>query len=140
MEQRDYLLRQIEIMTQVLVNLIRRLLGLKDIYEEEVQQTTDEVLKEQLDLSIDKIINTEIDEIEELIFKRKGIHKSNIDLFAEILLINAKTKQNPEQKVNLLNKALRLLEWLDNTENTFSMERHKKMNEIQHLINENTKN
>jgi hypothetical protein len=31
MEQSDYLLRQIQLMTQTLANLIRRLLGIKEI-------------------------------------------------------------------------------------------------------------
>ncbi len=135
MEQRDYLLRQIELMTQAFVTLIRRLLGLKDIKEVEIQQTTDEVLKEQLDLSIEQILNTPIDETTELIIQQKGVHKTNLDLLAEILVINAKARQQTEQRIQLLESALQLYEWLDNNDNTFSMERHKKMNEIRMLIN-----
>ncbi len=134
MEQRDYLLRQIELMTQAFVSLIRRLLGLKELTEEETQQTTDEVLREHLDISITQILQTQLDEIVDFIIKRKGIHKSNIDLLAEILVINAKSRQETEQKVNLYKKALELYEWLDRSGDTYSMERHRKIKEIRYIL------
>ncbi len=134
MEQRDYLLRQIELMTQTLVTLIRRLLGLKDITEEEIQQSTDEVLKEQLDISITQVMEAEPNEIIDLLLKHKSINKSNIDLIADILFINAKAKHHANQKINLLERALKLYEWIDSTGNTFSIERHQKMNEIRLMI------
>jgi len=134
MEQRDYLLRQIELMTQAFVSLIRRLLGLKELTEEETQQTTDEVLKEHLDISITQVLQTQLHEIVDFIIKRKGIHKSNIDLLAEILVINAKSRQETEQKVDLYKKALELYEWLDQSGDTYSMERHRKIEEIHYFL------
>lgn len=134
MEQRDYLLRQIEIMTQTLVNLIRRLLGLKEINEEEAQQATDEMLKDSLNLSITDILNTPLDEIVDLILNHEGTHESNIDLFAEILVINAKASNKEQRKIKLLERALELYNWLDKKTGTFSIERHQKMNEIKNLL------
>lgn len=136
MEKRDYLLRQIELMTQAFVSLIRRLLGLKELNEEEVQQTTDEMLKEYLDISVRKIMQMEFHELVELISKKQGIHKSNLDLLAEIIVLNAESRQNTEEKTNLYRKALDLYEWIDKTGDTFSMERFRKMEEIRFLIAE----
>ena len=134
MEQRDYLLRQIELMTQTLVALIRRLLGLKDLSEKETQRVTDEVLKEQLDISMTQIIETEPESIVELLTRHNGITISNVDLFADILVINAKARHNANQKLNLLVRALKLYEWIDMTGNTFSIERHQKINDIRMMI------
>ena len=121
-------------MTQAFVTLIRRLLGLKDLLEEEVQQTTDEVLKEQLDLSVTQIMNADIDKLIDVISKKKGIHKSNVDLFAEILVINANSRELAEERIDLYNKALKLYEWLEKSSDTYSIERHRKMNEVRNLI------
>jgi hypothetical protein len=136
MEQRDYLLRQIEIMTQTLVNLIRRLLGLKEINEEDAQQATDEMLKDNLNLSITDILNTPLDEIVDLILSHEGTHETNIDLFAEILAINAKASTDAQRKRKLFERALELYSWLDRKSGTFSIERHQKMNEIKNYLAE----
>ncbi len=134
MEQRDYLLRQIELMAETLANLIRRLLGLKEINEEEAQQATDEMLKENLQISISDIVNTPLDQIVDLILDREGIHETNIDLFAEILFLNAKASKDPLRKRKLYERSLELYEWLDRKSGTFSIERHQKMNEIKNLL------
>ena len=134
MEQRDYLLRQIELMAEVLANLIRRLLGLKEINEEEALQTTDEMLRENLNISIAELLNTPLDKTADLILDREGIHESNIDLFAEVLFINAKASNDPVRKRKLYERALELYNWLDRKTGTFSIERHQKMNEIKILV------
>lgn len=136
MEQRDYLLRQIELMTQAFVSLIRRLLGLKELKEEETEQTTDEVLKEQLDISISQVLETNYDELIDLFISKKGIHISNIELLADILVINARARKDTRQKTDLYKKALELYEWLDKKGDTYSIERHKKMNEIHYFLSD----
>ena len=138
MEQRDYLLRQIELMTQAFVSLIRRLLGLKELTEEEIEQTTDEVLKEQLDMSISQVLENNYNKLVDLIISKKGIHIPNVELLAEILVINAHARKDAGQKTDLYKKALELYEWLDKKGDTFSMERHKKMKELRFLLSEKT--
>ena len=134
MEQSDYLLRQIHFMTQALVSLIRRLLGQKDIHENEIYNMTDEVLKEQLEISLEQVMNTQTDAIVDRIVGRKGMQETNTDLFADILVINAKARHRPEERVNLLIKALELYQWTDRSGNTYSQERQKKMDEIRVLL------
>lgn len=134
MEQRDYLLRQIEIMTQTLVNLIRRLLGLKEINEEETQQATDEMLKENLNISLSEIINTPLDKLVDWVLDQEGIHTTNVDLFAEILTLNAQASSDPQRKLKLYERALELYNWLDEKSGIFSIERHQKMITIKNYI------
>jgi hypothetical protein len=136
MEQRDYLLRQIELMTQTLANLIRRLLGLNEITEEEAEQATDEMLKDNLNISINVILDTPLDKLVDLILKQENIHETNIDLFAEILVINAKASNDSKRKRKLFERANILYSWLDQKTGTFSIERHQKMNEIQNLMDD----
>lgn len=138
MEQRDYLLRQIEIMTQTLANLIRRLLGLKEINEEEAVQATDEMLMDSLNISVAEILNTPLDNMVDLILSKESIHETNIDLFAEVLVINAKASVDLERKRRLFERALTLYKWLDKKSGTFSIERHQKMNEIENYLGEET--
>ena len=134
MEQRDYLLRQIELMAETLANLIRRLLGLKEINEEEAQQATDEMLKENLNISITEIMNTPLDKVADIIMEREGIHETNIHLFAEVLFLNAGVSKDPVRKRKLYERSLELYNWLDRKSGTFSIERHQKMNEIRNLL------
>ena len=136
MEQRDYLLRQIELMAEALANLIRRLLGLKEINEEEAQQATDEMLKENLNISITEILNTPLNKIADLILDREGIHETNIDLFAEVLFLNAKVSKDSVRKRKLYERSLELFNWLDRKSGTFSIERHKKMNQLKNFLDD----
>ena len=140
MEQRDYLLRQIELMTQAFVSLIRRLLGLKELKEEEIEQTTDEVFTKQLDLSLSQVMEINLDEIVDFIISKKGIDLSNVDLLARILVINAYVREDAEQKADLYKKALELYEWSDKKSHTYSMERFRKMEEIRYLLAKGFKN
>jgi hypothetical protein len=128
MEQRDYLLRQIEMMTQFLMALIKRLMGLKsNDTEEDYKEVTNTMLKEQLDTSLEEILLIPVDEVADFIIQRKGIHQSNIDLFAEVLMINARVETKLKKKKELLIRAIELLEWADNTSGIYSMERHQKI-------------
>jgi hypothetical protein len=135
MEQSDYLLRQIELMTQTLANLIRRLMGIKEISEEEAEQTTNELLEEYLHLSIKEIVNTPLDEIVDRILQHDGMYETNMDLFAEILVLNAKNSGDERRQMYLLERGLAVYDWLDRKSGTFSAERHRKMNEIKNLMN-----
>jgi hypothetical protein len=123
-------------MTQTLANLIRRLLGIKEIHEEEAEQATDEMLTEYLNLSLNEILRTPLKDIVELIIEKEGIHETNMDLFAEVLLIHGKVASDAERKRKFLERAYELYQWLDIKSGIFSIERHQKMNEIKFLLGE----
>jgi hypothetical protein len=135
MEQRDYLMRQIEMMTQFLLILIRRLTGMKkNGHEEEQKAATDALLKEHLSTSLDEILQIPLNDIADFITKKKGIHQSNIDLFATVLVLNAKAETDENRKRQLLLLALELLQWADHSGGVFSLERHRQINEINALL------
>ncbi len=135
MEQRDYLLRQLELMTQAMVALIRRLLGMKDPgHEEEAMQATDELLKEYLGTTLQEIIDVPAEKCIEFLVHEKKLHPSNVDLFAEMLVLNATLLSDLEQKKKLLKIALELLTWLDVNGKLYSMDRQQKIVEVRRLL------
>lgn len=132
MQQRDYLMRQIEQMSQALVALIRKLLGLKtEKNEEETEKATNELLQDQLNTSLRELLNVQPGEIAQFIVETKGLDVSNLDLFADVLVLNAKARSNGTDKEKLFRIALELYKWTDNKSKTFSMERQSKVREIQ---------
>jgi len=135
MQQRDFLMRQIEQMSQALAALIRKLLGLKtENTEEETQQSTNELLKDQLNTSIKELLSIPSEEIYEFIVKEKGLDESNLEVFADVLVLNAKVKSIHADQVKLYKIALEVYQWIDNKSRTFSMERQNKILEIEELL------
>lgn len=137
MEQRDYLLRQIQMMAQVIAALVRKLMGLKEQgTEEEIVQVTDEMLTEYFDTSLVEIVQTPLEKTVEQMIQNKKLHPSNVDLFAEVLMINADKSEYAANRKKLLERALILLEWVDKTGGVFSAERRQKIVDIRQKLEE----
>jgi hypothetical protein len=135
MEQSDYLLRQIQMMAQVIAALIRKLTGLKELgTEEEITKITDETLVEYFDTSLSEIVQTPVEETVELFMQKNKLHPSNFDLFAEVLIINADKSENALTRKKMLERALVLLEWADRTGSVFSVERNQKIEDIRDML------
>ena len=135
MQQRDYLMRQIEQMSKVLVALIRKLLGLKSVdLEEETIHSTNEVLQEQLNTSIDEILATPLKEVAEFITQLNGLDISNLELFADILVLNAKVYSDKTHQKKLFETGLELYNWADEKSSTFSMERQMKIRDVKNSL------
>jgi hypothetical protein len=130
-EQRDYLLRQIQMMAQVIAAIIRKLTGLKDSgTEEELKQVTDTMLNEYFTTSLDEIAQTPLEKTVEFIIQNKKLHPVNVDLFAEMLIIHANKTEDQTTRTKLLERALSLLDWIDQTGGIYSVERHEKIQSI----------
>ena len=135
MQQRDFLMRQIEQMSQAFAALIRKLLGMKtENTEEETQMATNELLKDQLHTSIQELLNIPVGAISEFIVKEKGLDESNLEVFADVLVLNAKVKSIHTDQVKLYKIALEVYQWIDNKSRTFSMERQNKIREIEEFL------
>ena len=125
MEQKDYLLREIEKLTQLLIVLTNKVSGLNSVnFEIGIKQINAELIT-QFDLSLD--ILKSIDKAE-LIERIKNIDKANIELFVELLskIIEkiSELKKEKEYSTNeLASKGVMLIEFLDKTTEIFSIER-----------------
>jgi len=125
MEQRDYFMRQIEGILQLLMGLTQKALGLNTSNFEDVMKEIDHDLISQLDLSINDIIT--ISE-SDLLDRLKGVGLENIYLMAELItLLVKKNKEVKKEEVfnlkELINKALVLIDFLDNETKTYSVKR-----------------
>lgn len=135
MERRDYMERQIEMMAKTLAALIQRLTGM-DIQKDrqEVEKITYTTLKNELDISLDEMLLVPSDEVCNHLTTEKNIRREWIEALADIMVINAKAAQDQHRKETLLQYALEMLFWLDQSTSAFSFERHEKRNEILEML------
>ena len=125
MEQRDFLMREIERLSQILSKLTLKVSGLKAVDFKVIIKEVDDTLFTEFDLSLDNIIT--IDK-PNLLEKIKNSDKVNIDLLILLLSeiiekINNLEKRSNYDIVALSNKAIILIDYLDKETKTFSIER-----------------
>jgi hypothetical protein len=133
MEQKDFILREIEKISVMLQYLIGKFVPAKTIQE---QQTTEELinseLKEKYGNGLDYILNLNQSEFDAEFCKKNGFTFENIELLADLLftLGNNEFSKNPEY----LLKALELYNYVDVKSKTFSFERTNKIHTLKSII------
>jgi hypothetical protein len=131
MEHRDYLMRQIEQLGQVLAQMLAWLLGIRkkgggSLGVEEIMHT----YKSKLDIDLEELI--QIPEKDLILFlKRKNEHfESHLEIMADILhetaLYYLKYERSEDGK-NLLRKAIVILEYLQSSSKDYSIDRMLKI-------------
>jgi len=135
MEQRDYILREIEkisVMLLAMLGKFRRIKSKKQFEQERAM--IDSELEEAGELSIDKLILFSEEEILSFINKNKGFDHRNMELLAELLITFARNLPENESR-NLNQKALLILEYIDRETRTFSMDRSLKISSLKEKLN-----
>jgi len=135
MEQRDYILREIEkisVMLLAMLGKFRRIKSKKQFEQERAM--IDSELEEAGELSIDKLILFSEEEILSFINKNKGFDHRNMELLAELLNTFARNLPENESR-NLNQKALLILEYIDRETRTFSMDRSLKISSLKEKLN-----
>ena len=133
MEQKDFILREIEKISVMLQYLIGKFVPAKTIQE---QQTTEELinieLKEKYGNDLNYVINLNQSEFDTEFTKNKGFTFDNIELLADLLftLGNNELSKNPEY----LQKALELYTYIDKKSKTYSFERVNKMDVLNTIL------
>ena len=97
MEQRDFLMRQIEQLGQVLAKALARLLNLKE--SPDAGLSIDEiklVYTDELDLALDLILNTPNEEIIEVLTSRIKFIDHHLETMAELLTETADLYDNSD--------------------------------------------
>jgi hypothetical protein len=135
MEERDYFKRQIDLLGKVLGKLLAELIGKKSNGGIE---TTNQVLKNQLDIEIYDLIAMSKDEIIDFLKTKKQLNDENLEQIAEILMLNIETNSENRieeiDKLNLLEKCLKIYNYIQANDKTYSFERNMKIQKIQLLI------
>lgn len=132
MEQKDYLLREIEKIGAVMRAILNRFTGntenLAITIEKRFEQT-----KEQLfavtGLDLDEFLKLDMAETKEFIMHFKGINIVNLELLAEILFHLGMENKSGNENI-ILSKALILYELCNETDKTYSIERELKIEMI----------
>ncbi len=127
MEQRDYILREIEKISVVILAILGKFKRIKSKKQFEQERTMiDNQLEETSGLTIDKLLSFTEEEIILFIDVNEGFDPGNMELLADLLIAFAENSPENESR-NLINKALIILEYVDRETKTFSMERSSKI-------------
>jgi hypothetical protein len=133
MEQKDFILREIEKISVMLQYLIGKFIPSKTIQE---QQTTEELinkeLQEQYGNDLNFILNVNVTDFDSVFSKNKGFTFENIELLADLLFTLGNNEYSKDLKY--LNKALELYEYVDVKSKNYSIERANKINTLKNSI------
>ena len=136
MEQRDYLLREIEKIGVLLRAIFQKLLNEKDnlaITPEKQIEDEKRMLMTEMNFDVDKFLQLNIVEANEYISCFDGFNIENIELLAEYFsTIGFKTESDVSR--NYLEKALQLYALCALKSKTYSLEREEKIRAIQNVL------
>ena len=131
-QSKDYLMREIERLSVLLIGLIEKISGSKS---ENTQDELDEVsqaLKGELDLSVSEISQIESSE---LLNHLSNLQESHIQQLVELLYqLYVKSEQLDMNKSKIAEKAILLIDYLNENLNIFSLERMDMKNELKQNI------
>ena len=133
MQQKDFLLREIEKIGTLLRYLMGKLIPSSSIENtEETIQLINRELVENSDFNINEILSFSIKDFDEIFTQSKGYSFENIELLADLLY----TIGNNQVTINIdhLKKALELYEYINEKSKTYSFERISKIEEIKKLL------
>ena len=136
MEQKDYLLREIERIGTLLRWISGKITGIEDNYALTVENQFKEakgLLLNEIGFDTDIFLSLKESEIEQYISKFKGINVSNIELLADIFKVFG-MKTDSAMTKEYLDRALKLYELCDSFDKTFSFDRESKINEIKNVL------
>ncbi len=136
MEERDYLMREIEKLTALIKKIMGLIEGLNfNNFEERIQQINNNLIG-QIGLTLDTVSNMSSSEF---LSEIKKIDNLNIELFANLLSELSKKIYHIEKETNinsqkLAKKAILTLDYIDENTKTFSIKRMTLKKELQQQI------
>jgi len=136
MQQKDYLLREIEKIGLLLKMIFNKIAGKEENYALKVENLFEEekeLLLHETGFNIDVFLLIEESGIEQYISKFDGIRGSNIELLADILKAMGEKTDSAKTK-EYLKRALRLYELCNSIDKTFSFDRERKISEIKNAL------
>jgi hypothetical protein len=131
MEQKDYILREIEKIHVVLQSIMGQLTGGNtDIppVSEEFDQLNNQLV-EDTRVNLKELLHTDSKHFDRVFKKEYGYNESNIELFADMLAEMAK-KADGDMNNQLNQKALETYEYVDGRSNSFSFNRKSKIDTL----------
>lgn len=136
MEQRDYLLREIERIGMVIRAIRQRLFGGTDelaVSVETQAETLKELLLSEANLDLDEFLALNPAETEKYLASLNGFNTENIELLAKTLSELSINGDSADTRT-MLEKALQLYEICSLQDRTFSFEREAAVNQIKEVL------
>ena len=136
MEQKDYLLREIEKIGVILGVTIQKIIGGKGnaaIAIEQQVENAKEKLLDEINFNIDKFLDLNIEDSKEYIFNFEGFNANNIELLAKCFSETGFT-DNCVNSNKYLEKALQLYNLCNLKSKTYSLEREENINTIKNAL------
>lgn len=136
MEQRDYLLKEIEKIGLLLRMILNKLTRREENYAITIEgqlQESKELLIKEIGFDLDKLIAFNNQEIKQYISQFNGFNGTNIEHLADILKEMGINKKLSESK-GYLEKALALYELCNSLDKTFSFDRESKIAELNQVL------
>lgn len=136
MEQKDFILREIEKTGQILIALRQMLFGGKDNpainIEKQVDDAKGKLLKE-LNFDLNKFLHLDNEETNSYLNSIEGFNNENIEQLADYISQIGFSKQFDESII-YLKKALQLFELINLKSKTYSIDREKKIITIKNAL------
>lgn len=134
-EQKDYLMRQVEELGQVLAKIISSILSLKNAGNiTNTYVTIQESFSKELDIDLEKMILLSEQDFIKFISDTFFDNPKILEILANILYEAAEHSANSVEKKNCAEKSLVLFERSAGKEKTFSFSHQTKINSIKNLI------
>lgn len=136
MEQKDYMLREIEKIGKIISAIRRKLFGGNDnpeIITEQEKTELNVMLLEEINFDLEKFLNLDFDESIEYLNSFEGFNTENIESLAELISQIAFADKSEQSKKNL-GKALQLYELVILQSKTFSFDREMKIQMIKNSL------
>lgn len=135
MEQKDYILREIEKMAAILGAIRQKLFGGSDnlslSVDKQFEETKDMLLNDA-GFDLEKFMSLDKDEGNAYLSSIKGLSVGNIELLAECVA-GIGAGGNSDHSLPYNEKALQLYEYCNDKSKTFSLEREKKIEAIKNM-------
>lgn len=138
MEQKDYLLREIEKIGLLIRAIINKLLGTVSDGNITVDVAFSEakaLLLEEASFNLDLFLDMQDADAKEYLSSFKGLNVENMEMLAELLFVAQSSSQEPTFRKGTLEKALQILLLCRKTDKTFSMEREAMISKIEKTLN-----
>lgn len=134
MEQKDYLMRQIDQLGQVLATILGKFLRLKT--EGQVLEGIEyarQSIKEEFDIDLDYILSLGFDKSIELLMNKHKMTINHVETFTDILLETAENNDIIKQN-QIYSKCLELFEFVNKNDKNISFERFQKIENLRNII------
>lgn len=133
MEQKDYILREIEKIGRIISAIREKLFLRKDnvaiITVKEINDLNGMLLK-QIDFDLEKFLQLDYEELNEYLNSFEGFNIENIEELADLISLLGFTNKS----IKFLSKSLQLYELINLKSKTFSFERERKIQKINNFL------